>query len=592
MSPASPELPGFLAVSSSSGSSCPVDPRTIAARLGIERQAFSVGEGIQLLTWGLDAPSPSVSHPLLLSRGARRHETALSPEDVGALLANERTGLAEVLPPFGALGRADDATIVAVADALGFRHLYYHQNAGWAALSTSARAIAGCTGEGLDPQAVAVQSLLGWQLGQRTMFTGVTKLAPGSIVTLARGAAHVAEVSTGQPPRMRELDDAVREAAQLLRTYMASYLDDNPDPVLQLTGGQDSRILLSAIPVDQRRGLRVMTLGVPGTADVDIAARMAQRYGMSHQVQSFEGIEHLTAEQAYESCLHAAARLECTADPLAFASLAHAEASFDQGPRISGLGGEVARGFYYVGPARLGGVTRRRTAQLAAWRMFANESVDVGAFEPEFAARARELAIDEIFAYLAATGKDWFSATDDFYVFHRMQRWAGVTDTAVCFDRAVTNPMLDDRFLDIARNLAPDDKRDSRFLARLQMELDPELAGIPLDGRPAPIAFAEHSLRNSARKATTNLARFSRKAKQRIRRSHRPPAGAEILSAKISEHLRRSPALMDPVRAVGVFRESWIDDILAGRRQPGPSDVALLLNLRVAVRDAPLSTEN
>ncbi|HZK35369.1 MAG TPA: hypothetical protein VFC57_00210, partial [Aeromicrobium sp.] len=62
--------------------------------------------------------------------------------------------------------------------------------------------------------------------------------------------------------------------------------------------------------------------------------------------------------------------------------------------------------------------------------------------------------------------------------------------------------------------------------------------------------------------------------------------------AKISEHLRRSPALMDPVRAVGVFRESWIDDILAGRRQPGPSDVALLLNLRVAVRDAPLSTEN
>lgn len=586
MSAASIELPGFLAVCARPDSSCPVDPGAVAARLGVERPTVVSGPGLELVSWGLGAPNPTIACPLLLSRGIRRHDTVLSAEDVGGLLASDRAGLIEILPPFAALGRTDDATLVAVADALGFRHLYYHQNAGWAALSTSARAIAACADNGLNRDAIAIQSLLGWQLGQRTMFSGVSKLAPGAVATLTGGSVNVTDAAAGRPPRLRSLDEAVIEAAHFLRTYMASYLADHPDPLLQLTGGQDSRILLSAIPAERRRGLRVMTLGMPGTDDVDIAARIAQRYAMPHRVRSFAGIENLRCEDAYALSIRAAARLECAADPLAFASLAHAEAGFDQGPRICGLGGEVARGFYYVGPAWPGRVTRRRTAQLASWRMFANDAVDIKALEPAFAGPARELAIEEVFGFLAATGRDWFSATDDFYLTQRMQRWAGVTDTAVCFDREVTNPMLDDRFLDIAKNLSPADKRDSLFLARLQVELDHDLAAMPLDGRPAPVVFAEKSLRNAAHKATTDLTKFSRKAVQRIRRAHRPPAGADVLTAKIVEHLRRSPTLLDPVRTIGVFKEGWIDGVLGGRIEPGPGDVALLLNLRVASWDS------
>ena len=41
--------------------------------------------------------------------------------------------------------------------------------------------------------------------------------------------------------------------------------------------------------------------------------------------------------------------------------------------------------------------------------------------------------------------------------------------------RIVINPMLDPGFLGIAAGLAPHDKAGSRFLAALQMELDPEL---------------------------------------------------------------------------------------------------------------------
>ena len=103
---------------------------------------------------------------------------------------------------------------------------------------------------------------------------------------------------------------------------------------------------------------------------------------------------------------------------------------------------------------------------------------------------AREFAVGELYSLsFAATGRDWMAATDDFYLEQRMQRWAGVTGTAVCFDRVVTNPMLDDRFIDIARSLAPRDKRNSMFLSRLQVALDEELARLPLDGRPPPMTY-------------------------------------------------------------------------------------------------------
>ena len=58
--------------------------------------------------------------------------------------------------------------------------------------------------------------------------------------------------------------------AGLLRAWMTEYLDTHDDPVLQLTGGHDSRILLGAIPRSRRNGLRTLTLDAPGGVDAPI----------------------------------------------------------------------------------------------------------------------------------------------------------------------------------------------------------------------------------------------------------------------------------------------------------------------------------
>jgi asparagine synthase (glutamine-hydrolysing) len=579
---------GFIAISWRGRPGPAPDLRAVLAAVSADSPVLREHGTIATATWGLDVQGFDSSQPLLLCRNARRREEELDLDAVRRLLAGpERSGLAEVAPTFGAVDHVGDDTVVAAADALGFRHLYHGEGDGFAVLSTSARAVAACLGKGLDQEAVALQSLLGWQVGQRTLFGGVHKLAPGELATLGGGRVTVGSFRRPLDRVSRGLDASVAEAATMLRGYLEAFLDDHPDAILQLTGGQDSRLMLSAVPPARRRGLRSLTLGLPGNPDGVIAKQLSERYGLVHEVLRLDGLETLSPGEADVRCLQAARRLDCMADPLAHAALSFAESRAEPGPRIGGLGGEVARGFYYLGPATKAPVTRKRVERLTRWRMFANESVSGEALEPAFVTWAREFAVGEVFALSSATRRDWMAATDEFYLDQRMQRWAGVTGTAVCFDRVAANPMLDDRFIAIARSLPPQDKRNSMFLSRLQVALDGELARVPLDGRPAPVAYANRSAGNTTRQLVSTAHKAARKAHQRASRATRPPAGGEILAHKVLEHWRANPSLLDSTRAVGIFREQWIDQVLTGDVDPAPSAVTLMTNLRVAAESLP-----
>jgi asparagine synthase (glutamine-hydrolysing) len=535
--------------------------RAALGATGIADATVQESAGTVLVIWGVDAPSRGGA--MLLAATARRREHDLS---------------AQVLPPFAAVVRTGEDEVVATADALGFRHLYHCAQDGWAAASTSARLLAALTGAALDRDALSVQSLLGWQVGQATWFAGVTKLAPGCWIRLRQGRCDV-EVLRPRTWEPIDLDDAVASAARVLREHLTAYVCDHPDATLQLTGGQDSRILLSAIPRDLRRGMTAITLAVPGSADVAIAGALAARVGMVHRVEALESLAGMDPAEAHALCVDSSLRLEGMADPVALAALTLAERRFDQGHRIAGLGGEVARGFYYLGRAGSGPVTRQRVARLAAWRMFANEAVDPAALAAGFRDRAREVTVDRIHEVMASSGRDWLSATDDFYLDQRMQRWAGVTDTAVCFDRSVVNPMLDDRFIAIARGMAPESKRHSLFLARLQMELDPDLGRLPLDDRPAPEAYARPGVANRARAAATVARKTVRKVRQRVGHESRPPAGGAVLAGKVVEHWRAHPEALEPARRLGVLDDAWWDGVVSGGTEPAPSAVAFAVNL-------------
>ncbi len=531
--------------------------------------------------WGVE-PLAADAATLVLSRVVRDGAGAVDGTHIAEAMRDDPAVLTGLLPPFAAV-RAERDRVVAVADSMGFRQLYHSSPGGQGVgvLSTSALEAGRAAGAALDEKALAVQSLLGWQLGRRTVYAGIDKLDAGATAVLAAGGVEVQPAS--EPPAAPiTLDDAVEQAALLLQQSLGRLLDEHPDAVLQLTGGQDSRILLSAIPPARRRGVRAMTLGVPGGGDVEVAGRLASLCGLAHEVHGLGDAAALDPADAWERCRTAARRLDAMSDPVALAALGVAEEQFAQGVRISGLGGEVARGFYYVGRVRdrpFGPADARRLAQ---WRMFVNEAVEPGALDRDFASWGRDHADRAVYDALAGGGSEWFRATDHLYLRHRMARWAGVTDTAVGFDRVVINPMLDESFLRIAGRLAPRDKAHSLFLARLQLRLDPELGRLPLEGRPAPFAYATRGrIAASARTAATTATKASRKVLQRVRRANRAPAGGGVLAAKVVEHWRRHPEILDSAPVRKFVDSDWIEAVIGGEIAPRPSSVAFLSTLVV-----------
>lgn len=521
---------------------------------------------------------PGRQEPVWLTRGARFGDRDVTDEDLWTWLSRDGrdAALDEVLPPFAAIlmdpGR--DA-IRAATDYLGLRCLYLARGDGWAAISTSTAALGALTGGAVDQDSLAAYSLVGWRLGERTHYRDVVKLPPGTSVSLSSGLVQVWS-GTLQSQTPAPLSVTVPDAAGLLRAIVEGVLDDHPDTLLQLTGGLDSRILLAAVPPARRPRLEAMTLRVDGSADAHLASALATRYGIRHRVVDVSAAQRLSPRQARDLVLDGARRVDFSSDPLAWAALSVAEDSLPQAPRLSGLGGEVVRGFYYVGRPTRSPSTTRRVTRLAHWRLFPNEGVPDGVLAPEFARWRRDITmrqIDDIFATLPGV---WAEATDAFYLWQRMQRWAGATTTSTCLERFSVNPMLDHRFMQIGMRVAPHDRAAMRFLSRILLQLDPTLAGLPLDGRPAPRVYARPGPVNRARLSSLTLRKAVGKAGQRVRGTTRPAAGGPSLADRVVEYWRTDTSDLEMVRRTGIVRDDVLDRLVSGDVEPGPSTVGFL----------------
>ncbi|WP_176731849.1 asparagine synthase-related protein [Micromonospora rhizosphaerae] len=519
-----------------------------------------------------------------LSRLLRTHDDDLSTADLAAMI-DDGSGLATLLPPFAAAHRDVAGGAVTVAgDWLGFRQLYWWRGDGAAALSTSARALAVLAGGGFDRVGLGAQALIGWQVGDRTIFAGVRAVPPATIATLAGGSLQLRQYAEplAQDGPAPALDDAVEEMANILARWQASYLEAHPDIVLQLTGGHDSRILLGAIPEKLRVGLRALTLGEENSPDVVIAAKLSERYGMRHQVYRFHEHESPSPVEAHVRSLAAARALECLASPLALAPLLLAEAHLEQGYRLSGLGGEVARGFYYAGQPAGAQTSQRLVERLARWRLFSNEAVEAAALERTFLDEAREYTLATL-NDLFAPG-DWLRATDQFYLYHRMHRWAAVHGSVAAVRRHTVNPMFDRRFIELALAVAPAAKRDSLLLGRLMSRLDQELARIPLDSGLVPARLGHRSVATRLAVGTATARKAAGKVRQRLTHAGKPQLGAARMSELVLAYWRAQPSACRALYDLPVLDRKWLDGLLAGTQSGAATTVAFLVNLLAAIQ--------
>lgn len=481
--------------------------------------------------------------------------------------------------PFAAALVGDSEATIA-ADHVGFRHVYGTQQPAWAAVSTSAARLAAQAGAGLDLEGLSVFRLAGHHLDDQTAYAGVRKLPAAHLFRIGDGILRATAYSCASSS---DADDPAADHANRLRELVTGFLEHHPGAMVELSGGLDSRLVLAAVPRALRPTLTAFTIISAGSKDGQVAQELARRYGMRVHTVDVSGIASLDPAQAYELAWSTAVRQDGLGRPLSAAAFRWVESHVDQAPRLSGHGGELARGLFEF--ERPHPTVRPEAVQnyIRRW-IVSNDAVKDEALTAEFATESRELAMRRLRAIFERENTDWISALSVFYLRQRMQRWAGMTITDGCGMRLTLNPLMDSEVLRLARRIPARLRKGSRYVVRVMDRLDPELARIPLGSGLRPIVL-DRPVTMTRRLGENSISGFLAKAGSKVMRTvraqRRSAAGAPLLAGLVVAHWREQPSLLGAAVKTGLVSESYLSRILDGTIEPDATTVDFLLNLAV-----------
>ena len=257
----------------------------------------------------------------------------------GPFVAPDGAAAAEIVPP-GAVAWTTPDGWFATSDAVGIHHVYWRQGHGWAAISTSAVALGRLGASGPDHDALGVAAFAGHALESATVVSGVRLLQSGELCRLSEGRVNVLCVAPQPAPSgegwIDEMATIRRTGAEVVRSIVDDVLLAASSPVLELSGGLDSRLLLAAIPREQRRGLEAFTLGHPGSADALVAVEIARRTGLDHRCIDTSALANIPADEAEALVVSAGRESDWSGNAVALGVLRWAESRVaDERPRLS-----------------------------------------------------------------------------------------------------------------------------------------------------------------------------------------------------------------------------------------------------------------
>lgn len=425
-----------------------------------------------------------------------------------------------------AIVRAEDSGLEVVTDPLGAYPVYASHAADTCWISNTpelVRRMAG--GRELDRGVLASLLAGGWSLEGHPVWKGTERLPFGSLVSF--------QPATGRSARrlwpLSDLSqlpgaglDVTAAAATLVESLRA--LADWPGrpSVVPVTGGRDSRVMLAAA---MRSGIEFTAVTAGGPDEVDMVR--------GRQLCEAVGIEHrqISGDPAHNLWTHPeeAARLvgivtggtgtlsDGTGYPLADEPGA---------PLLwhTGLGGEIARGFY---ERRLGLTDRRwdRLGRRALVRQLFRSYVWRRPGRPELVAADQRAGVQaKIDAFVGAqleAGVALADVPDVFYLLNRMALWCGPTQTAVEWVKDSTAAMWSPRMLPHLLGLSRDERASDQFHLRMVTELEPALVDIPFEAGEGWLPVRAPRARQVA-----NAARLARRGRDAVRRRISARTGA------------------------------------------------------------------
>ena len=186
-----------------------------------------------------------------------------------------------------AIWNATEQTLLLVADHVASCPLYYAHVNSTLVFGSGARAVAQAPGLPRAVNKAAVAEMVAFEhlYGDKTLFSGVQLLLPGTILRFRDGTISQSRYIDFQYPDEYELEDEasyVEKLAWYTRQAVARQAR-GPAPLgVLLTGGLDSRIILGML-VGHDIDVRTITFGIPGCDDEVSARALAHILHLPHR---------------------------------------------------------------------------------------------------------------------------------------------------------------------------------------------------------------------------------------------------------------------------------------------------------------------
>ena len=384
-----------------------------------------------------------------------------------------------------ALGGPAPGTLQVVTDRLGTLHCYRTRvpGGGWL-LSTSSLLLALLTRPEWDVYGVRQFLAYGNVFEDRTLYAGIEKLQPARVLGWSEESGwservywDVRDVYWDRATRR----GGVEELAGELHEAMSRIAQREPNLVLDLTGGFDSRAVLGAALGANLRPATVVA-GKPDDGDVVSSRAIAQAYGLQHEVIAPEAE---TAAEWLQAARRAVLFTDGEADVLLYGRVLRIHEGLRARFRLSvnGSNGEIAKGYWWELLAPRVGQKHAFDARLVASRRFAVEGDVPGLIDAHFATSL----VDDFTGIIERATSGMAEAPntalmDHVYLTLRMQRWQGRLASATGRLWPFASPFCFRGPMEAALGTAPEERLRYRMSRRLLEFQDPKLARLPMAG--------------------------------------------------------------------------------------------------------------
>jgi len=378
-------------------------------------------------------------------------------------------------------------------DKVGLQHLYMAKISDSYILSTSSLALASVMKIHIDRNAVVSYFTSGYLLGQRTFYEEIKKINGGMWISFVDGCIKEERYwfTPTEERKVVPINRVAGELAEKLKKAVSLRLDQDCRTSIETTGGMDSRLNL-ACALGAGREFMALTIGNAGSRELRIAEQLKEVEDFRHYVLSpAQDMKELFLDDLKLIHVLTDGETDCLnliASPSCNRQMAHLrEAS------ISGTGGEILRGFFYISHKGISNKQREvKVDRLITMKMLPNIGVKPKIFSSFFPKNYYEILRRLVNTFFSETsGNTLFWRLDDFYLRAREQRFAGRSCTFNNYFYRQELPYFDNQIIDMAFRMPWKYKKNSRIGKHALVICHPGYAAVlmsnGLPGRPVNI---------------------------------------------------------------------------------------------------------